>query len=229
MFVDDDFERAMDELNELSKDIDAHFEQMDNFIRNGEYWGKLYDSLIKEEDSLHSSFVIFLDSLDKHSNSVSQPILRLHFIGLVSAYEVFVRGFFNSMIAHDGICDALIKMINDDGYRHSEDMMRLSKFKGCNSREALNKSFYNSSFADASRLSATLAKLFELNVSLPEQLNEMIVKRNVYVHNAGLDIDGNELTLSLCDIEKCHDILINASHCCIEAVRERSVAESINS
>lgn len=228
MCVDDDFERAMDELNELSKDINAGFELMDDFIRDGEYWDKLYDSLIKEEDFLHSSFIIVLDSLDKHSNPVSQPILRLHFIGLVSAYEVFVRGFFNSMIAHDGICNSLIKMINDDGYRHSENMMRLSKFKGCNSREALNKSFYNSSFSDASRLSATLAQFFELNVSLPEQLNGLIIKRNVYVHNAGLDIDGNELTLSLCDIEQCHDILINASHCCIEAVREKSVANSIN-
>ncbi|MEH5013834.1 hypothetical protein [Phytobacter diazotrophicus] len=118
-------------------------------------------------------------------------------------------------------------MINDDCYKHSDELMHLSKFKGCKNREALSKYFYDSSFADASKLSATLVWLFGLNVSLPVELNEMIVKEMYFFIMLGC-ILMEKITISLDHIEKCCDILTNAIHRCIYAVKQKLLARFDN-
>lgn len=218
----DELDRLIADIERDYLEIDEHSKKLDVFIDGFENWESVFNSLNNEVELLNSSFNEIFVSFDTAPGLDKSPVmLRLHYIGLVSAYEGFVRGFFNSMIAHKEICKNLILKISSREYKHSSSLMRLDKFKNCKNKEELIESFYKSSFSNANNLAETLAVLFGLHTSIPEGLHEIIDKRNVFVHNAGLDRDGKYLSINREDVEECGSLLQQAGSNYLNSVREK--------
>lgn len=217
---------SMDDLNELLDDLKIHDQEMDDLITQYDFqvlhfenWMSVHDELIKQVNILNATFEAIFESYENYHVRVINPvILRLYYSGLVSAYEGFVRGVFCSMVEHKDVCDKLLLMINSIDYKHHESLMNLSGFKGRKNKDELLDSFYKSSFSNASKLAVTLYKLFGLKVFVPDELHQIIERRNLFVHNSGLRRDGTELIITGDDLAECGSILQLAASNYINAI-----------
>jgi hypothetical protein len=153
------------------------------------------------------SFEKKIASIEAHLSSVSfdsddRHIRGYYYSAAVGAYECFVHDIFDALILRDEYFLAAKKYllqnkINNEFFINIRSKGKLTE---SSSKQDLQQIFYNATLIDATKIAHSVEHLFALNFPVPPNVAEINELRNLFVHNGGRLLNGEQKDVTPQDV-----------------------------